>query len=113
MFTVELTETFQAWFLSLRDVVGRTAVARRIDRLVLGNFGDTKSIGGGLSELRVDVGPGYRVYFTVRGRQIVVVLAGGDKSTQQRDIMVAKAALAGLPPLEIEKMPAKGRKKKE
>jgi putative addiction module killer protein len=108
MFTVQLTETFQAWLLAMRDMVGRAAIARRLDRMALGNFGDAKPLGNGLSELRIDAGPGYRVYFTVQGQQIVVVLAGGDKSTQQRDIVNAQAKLA-----ESKEKPTKGGKKKE
>ena len=86
MYAVQLTESFQAWLLSLRDMTGRFAIARRIDRMTVGNFGDIKPVGEGVSELRIDVGPGYRVYFTIRGNAIVVVLAGGNKSTQVRDI---------------------------
>lgn len=77
---------FAEWLLSLSD---RNAVARvqvRLDRLRLGNFGDARSLGKGLSELRIDVGPGYRVYFTVEGNSIVILLCGGDKSTQSKDI---------------------------
>jgi putative addiction module killer protein len=98
MFTVQLTESFEAWLLALRDLKGRTAIARRIERMAGGNFGDVKPVGDGVSELRVDFGPGYRVYFTVRGKQVVIVLAGGDKSSQARDIERAKALLATLAP---------------
>jgi len=96
MFAVHLTASFDAWLLALRDLKGRTAIARRIERMSEGNFGDAKPVGDGISELRVDFGPGYRVYFTVRGRQVVIVLAGGDKSSQARDIARAKALLATL-----------------
>jgi putative addiction module killer protein len=90
MFTVQLTEGVQEWLSALRDMKGRTAIARRIERMTVGNFGDSKSVGESVSELRVDVGPGYRVYYTRRGNEVVIVLAGGDKSSQDRDIKRAK-----------------------
>ncbi|PKL47632.1 MAG: addiction module antitoxin RelB [Nitrospira bacterium HGW-Nitrospira-1] len=80
------TEMFERWFTGLRD---RSAVARiksRIDRLQLGLLGDAKSVGEGVSEMRIDYGPGYRVYFVQRGTKVVILLAGGDKRTQSRDI---------------------------
>lgn len=86
-------DVFATWIDGLRD---RQAVARvlvRIDRLALGNFGDCKSVGGGVSELRIDWGSGYRVYFARVGQAIVLLLCGGDKRTQQRDIEHAKAYL--------------------
>jgi len=107
MFTVHQTESFEAWLGALRDLRGRTAIARRIARMAEGNFGDVEPVGEGVSELRVDMGPGYRVYFSVCGPQIVIVLAGGDKSTQQRDIKRAKAMLAAL------MRPNQGAKRKE
>lgn len=90
MFTVQLIESFQEWLSELRDMKGRVAIARRIERMTTGNFGDSKSVGEGVSELRVDVGPGYRVYYTRRGNEVVIVLAGGDKSTQDKDIKRAQ-----------------------
>lgn len=86
MIEILQSETFQRWQTKLRD---RHAVARinaRIRRLSNGNYGDAKTIGYGVSELRIDYGPGYRVYFTHQGKFVVLLLAGGDKSTQQADI---------------------------
>lgn len=88
---VETTEAFDAWLAGLRDRRGRTAIAQRIARLVAGNSGDMKSVGDRISELRIDVGPGYRLYFTRRGAQLIVLLCGGDKSSQARDIAKARA----------------------
>jgi putative addiction module killer protein len=91
---VRQTEVFAAWFARLRDRQARARIAARIRRLSLGNPGDVKPVGGGVSEMRVDYGPGYRVYFTRRGDRVVVLLCGGDKRTQARDIATA-IALAG------------------
>jgi putative addiction module killer protein len=91
MFTVERTAAFGDWLDGLKD---RRAVARilgRIERVKAGNLGDAKAVGDGVSELRIDYGPGYRVYFIRSGRAVVVLLCGGDKSTQDRDIRAAKA----------------------
>lgn len=90
MFTVQLTQTFQAWLDGLRDMRAQVSIARRIERMAAGNLGDVKPVGDGISELRVDVGAGYRVYFVQRGGHLVIVLAGGDKSSQARDIQRAK-----------------------
>ncbi|RDI28684.1 type II toxin-antitoxin system RelE/ParE family toxin [Pseudacidovorax intermedius] len=90
MLDVQLTTTFQRWLGGLTDLRARIAIARRLERLAAGNAGDSKSVGEGVTEMRVDVGPGYRVYYTRRGQQIVIVLAGGDKSSQQRDIQRAQ-----------------------
>ena len=84
-------------FAALCSLADRNAAARvqiRLERLRLGNFGDVRPLGKGLSELRVDVGPGYRVYFIVEGHSIVVLLCGGDKATQQKDIRRAREYLA-------------------
>ena len=91
MFTVQLTERFSCWLDAVRDVRARVALARRLDRARAGNLGDVKPVGGGVSEMRVDVGPGYRMYFTQRDGRLVVLLVGGDKSTQAADIKRAKA----------------------
>lgn len=80
----------------LRDVQGRAVIARRVERIAASNFGDHKSVGDGVSELRIAFGPGYRVYFTRRGSQIVVLLCGGDKSSQRRDIAKAKQLVKEL-----------------
>ena len=81
---------FDKWLRRLRDTRARAVIARRIGRMRAGNFGDVKPVGSGVSELRIDFGPGYRVYFTQRGRTIVVLLLGGDKDSQQADIVKAK-----------------------
>ena len=94
MLEIRQTEVFGAWIRSLRDMQGRAVIARRIERLAAGNFGDHKSVGGGVSELRVQFGPGYRVYYTLRGNELVVLLCGGDKGSQHRDIARARE-LAG------------------
>ncbi|MBC8791257.1 MAG: addiction module antitoxin RelB [Tagaea sp. CACIAM 22H2] len=90
MIEIRQTAIFAKWFASLRDRQARARIAVRIDRLALGNPGDVKPVGAGVSEIRIDSGPGYRVYFTRRGAEIVILLAGGDKSTQGRDIARAK-----------------------
>ncbi len=90
MYTIEETETFSKWLAKLRDLKGRIAVARRIERMREGHFGDAKALGAGVSELKIDTGPGYRVYYTIRGNEIIILLIGGDKSTQQRDVEKAK-----------------------
>lgn len=91
MYDVRRTAEFLAWLMGLRDVQARARIAKRIDRLAQGNFGDAKSVGGGVSELRFDFGPGYRVYYTMRGKVVVILLCGGDKGSQQRDIERAVA----------------------
>ncbi|WP_440972886.1 type II toxin-antitoxin system RelE/ParE family toxin [Pseudomonas koreensis] len=89
-YLIQQTAVFRAWHASIRDLRARIAIARRIDRAAAGNLGDAKSVGDGVSELRVDVGAGYRVYFTKRNGAVIVLLAGGDKSTQRADIQRAK-----------------------
>jgi putative addiction module killer protein len=90
MITVHSTQTFQKWFDGLRDSMAQKRILVRIGWLERGNFGDAKSVGGGVSELRMDHGPGYRLYFTRRGQEIVLLLCGGDKSSQARDIALAQ-----------------------
>lgn len=90
MIEIRKTEIFAKWLNELSDLRGRARILARIERLRGGNFGDWKSLGDGVGELRVDSGPGYRVYFTRVGSEIVVLLAGGDKSSQARDIRKAK-----------------------
>ena len=89
MIEVRQTETFAAWFARLRDREARARVTVRIRRLSLGNPGDVKPVGSGVSELRIDYGPGYRVYFVRRADKLVVLLCGGDKRRQARDIAQA------------------------
>lgn len=91
MWTVLTTEVFDVWYSTLRDRVGARRIQARIDRAALGNFGDCAPVGEGVSEMRIHYGPGYRVYFIQRGLEVVILLAGGDKSTQPSDIATAKA----------------------
>ncbi|MEK6813375.1 MAG: type II toxin-antitoxin system RelE/ParE family toxin [Nitrospirota bacterium] len=86
---IRKTDVFAGWLDRLRDIHARARVQARIERLAAGNAGDVKPVGEGVSELRIKYGPGYRVYFTKRGRDVVVLLAGGDKSTQAADIKSA------------------------
>ncbi len=90
MNTIYTTEVFDGWFDSLRDKQSARRIQARIDRAEEGNFGDHKSVGGGVSEMRIHHGPGFRVYFTVQGLEIVILLAGGDKSSQTKDIELAQ-----------------------
>lgn len=96
MIEIRKTEIFAKWLDQLSDLRGRARILARIERLRDGNFGDWKSLGDGVGELRVDSGPGYRVYFTRVGSEIVVLLAGGDKSSQARDIRKAKELAENL-----------------
>ncbi len=89
MFEIRKTKTFAKWLNGLRDMRARARVQVRIERLGTGNAGDAKSVGEGVSEMRIDYGPGYRVYFTKRGSEVIVLLAGGDKRTQDADIRTA------------------------
>ena len=86
MIDVRKTDAFAEWLDRLRDIQARARVQARIERLAAGNPGDVEPIGEGVSELRINYGPGYRVYFKQRGRQIIILLAGGDKSAQAKDI---------------------------
>ena len=90
MLEVRQTATYSAWFDRLRDQAAKVRIDIRIRRLSLGNPGDVKPVGEGVSELRVNCGPGYRIYYVQRGEEFVVLLAGGDKSTQVQDIREAK-----------------------
>jgi len=89
VFEIRQTEVYAEWFSNLRDRQARARVDVRIRRLSLGNPGDVEPVGEGVSELRIDYGPGYRVYFVHRGKAVVILLAGGDKRTQARDIRIA------------------------
>ena len=86
MFIVRQTEQFQNWLDGLRDKIAQVRIAARIRYAEAGNLGDWSPIEGGVSEMRLDIGPGYRLYFTRRGREFVILICGGDKSTQKRDI---------------------------
>jgi len=86
MVEVRKTDAFIQWLDGLRDIQARARVQARIERLVAGNPGDVEAVGEGVSEMRIDYGPGYRVYFKKRGKELIILLAGGDKSSQAKDI---------------------------
>ncbi|MCG6206330.1 type II toxin-antitoxin system RelE/ParE family toxin [Rhodopseudomonas sp. HC1] len=90
MIDVRETPDFTNWLAALGDQRARLHIVRRIERIAAGNFGDAKSVGGAVKELRIDYGPGYRVYYTRRGHVVVILLCGGDKRTQSKDIRKAK-----------------------
>ncbi|MFM0364256.1 type II toxin-antitoxin system RelE/ParE family toxin [Paraburkholderia sediminicola] len=96
MLNIRTTETFDAWFEGLKDRIAKRRIQARIDRLATGNPGDTNSAGAPITELRIDHGPGYRVYYVQRGAVLVILLCGGDKSTQPADIKAAHKMLANL-----------------
>jgi putative addiction module killer protein len=89
MIQIRKTDIYVAWIDAMRDIRARARILARVERLAAGNPGDVKPVGDGVSELRIDVGPGYRVYFTQRGQTLVILLAGGEKSTQAADIKTA------------------------
>ncbi len=89
MHEIRKTDTYVQWLDGLRDIHARARVLARVERLATGNPGDVKPVGEGVSELRIDYGPGYRVYFTMRGRTLIILLVGGDKRTQTTDIKTA------------------------
>ena len=93
MYKVKKSTHFEKWMNSLKDLKGKITIARRIERMSNGNFGDAKSVDNGISELRITVGPAYRVYFTKFDDRLIVLLIGGDKSTQSKDITKAKMLL--------------------
>ena len=90
MLELKQTETFRKWRTNLKDQRARALIASRLDRLAFGNAGDVRPVGEGVSELRIDYGPSYRVYFQQRGNTIALLLCAGDKRTQERDIETAK-----------------------
>lgn len=96
MIDIKKTDVYAQWLDNLRDIRARARVLARVERLAAGNPGDVKSVGEGVSEMRIDYGPGYRVYFTRRGNEIVILLAGGDKSTQNADIKTAQELARNL-----------------
>ncbi|MDQ7264079.1 type II toxin-antitoxin system RelE/ParE family toxin [Paracoccus sp. PS-1] len=96
MIEIRQTDTFREWLLALRDARAKQKIASRIQRLRFGNPGDVKPVGAGVSEMRINEGPGYRVYFVQRGSALVVLLCGGTKSRQQADIEQAKRLAAEM-----------------
>ena len=91
MIEIRQTDAYVDWFAGLRDRQARARIDIRLRRLALGNPGDVKPVGDGVSEIRIDYGPGYRVYFLRRGNSLIILLGGGDKGTQERDIRAAVA----------------------
>jgi putative addiction module killer protein len=89
VYEIRKTDIYAKWLDGLRDIHARARVQARVERLATGNPGDAKPVGEGVSELRIDYGPGYRVYYTMRGRTMIILLAGGDKRTQTTDIKTA------------------------
>jgi putative addiction module killer protein len=96
MFEIRKTDKFSIWLDGLRDIKARARIQVRIERLALGNSGDVKPVGAGVSELRIDYGPGYRVYFKKVGLAIIILLVGGDKGSQNSDIRTALALARNL-----------------
>lgn len=96
MIEIRKTDTFAKWIDSLRDIKARARILVRIERLSLGNPGDVKPVGEGVSELRIDCGPGYGVYYKKMGQKLVILLAGGDKRTQVKDIKTAQRLAQNL-----------------
>ena len=96
VYQLQRTDVFDKWLAGLRDAKGKARILARLESVRLGNLGDSRSLGGGLHEMRVFAGPGYRVYFAPRGKVVIVLLCGGDKSSQQRDIARARRLLKEL-----------------
>jgi putative addiction module killer protein len=96
MIEIRKTENFAKWLDSLNDIRSRARILVRIERLAAGNPGDVKPVGEGVSELRIDYGPGYRVYYQKQGRTVIILLAGGDKRTQSKDIKTALSLAKNL-----------------
>ena len=96
MVEIRRTDAYDRWFRRLRDRSAREVINVRIRRLREGRAGDARSVGEGVSELRVHYGPGYRIYFTRRGRRLIILLAGGDKDSQERDIRMARSLARGV-----------------
>ena len=96
MIEIRQTDEYERWFDRLRDRDARFRIIARIRRVSLGNLGDIKPVGDSVSELRIDFGPGYRIYLKQQGQMLVILLAGGDKSSQDRDIERAKQLARGL-----------------
>jgi len=96
MYIIKQTNIFSKWLLKLKDIKAKVSILRRIDRMKLGNFGDYKVIDNNVSELRIQTGPGYRVYYTKKEQEVLILLLAGDKSTQKSDIEKAKEILKEL-----------------
>ncbi len=90
MYLIKQTNQFSKWLLKLKDIQGKVSILRRVNRIKDGNFGDHKPIGENISELRIKTGAGYRVYYTIKESEVVILLVGGDKSSQENDIKKAK-----------------------
>lgn len=90
------TDTFDKWFRGLRDTRAKARIDERLERLANGNPGDVKPVGSGVSELRIDYGPGYRLYYVQRGKLVIILLCGGDKASQRRDVTKAIELVEGL-----------------
>ena len=89
-YEIRTTKLFDDWVKNLKDRQAALSIAKRLDRVLKGNLGDVASLGDGVSEMRIFIGSGYRLYYTLRGAELIILLCGGDKSTQQRDIEKAK-----------------------
>lgn len=96
MIEIRRTDVYAKWIDNLRDIKARARILVRIERLAAGNPGDVKGVGEGVSELRIIYGPGYRVYFKQQGQELIILLAGGDKSSQSKDISVAQELARNL-----------------
>ena len=96
MYMIRQTDVFSKWLTKLKDIQAKVSILRQIERVREGNFGDYKSIGSNVSELRITTGPGYRIYYTKKDDEIVILLVGGDKSTQSKDIQKAKELVKEL-----------------
>ncbi|NYG32774.1 type II toxin-antitoxin system RelE/ParE family toxin [Sphaerotilus montanus] len=93
---IRTTELYRDWINALKDRAARARIQMRVDRLAHGNPGQHRNLAGGVSELKIDVGPGYRVYYTQRGDELIILLVGGDKSSQQSDITLAQDLMRNL-----------------
>ncbi len=98
MIEVRTTIEFERWLKRLKDATAAVAITRRIMRVAQGTFGASRSVGGGVFEMKFDLGPGYRLYYVTRGKTVVVLLCGGDKASQQKDIGKAKELAKALGP---------------
>nr|VFJ63397.1 MAG: putative addiction module killer protein [Candidatus Kentron sp. DK] len=96
MIAIRKTNRYAKWFGKLRDIKARVRILARIERLAVGNPDDVEPVGEGVSEMRIDYGPGYRVYFKRRGQELIILLAGGDKRTQDKDILTARKLARNL-----------------